>query len=135
MDADSDGNVFDDINSGTHQGDNRDGAPNYLRYPPAGPFDDLVVYIGEHELYGHVCEYLTLAVNNNSASTIYIYDQTRGMDLGNITSGGAPASYEIMSGTRIEIWTGANGTGSIVTPTTPPTPIILAGKGSTINIP
>jgi len=29
-------------------------------------FDDLVVYLGENELYGEICEYLSLAANSNS---------------------------------------------------------------------
>ncbi len=133
-DADGDGNVFDRITSGSYVGDNTDGTPNYLRYPPGDHFDDLVVYIGENELYARLCEYLVLGVNNNSASTIYVYDQSAGSDLGSIAAGGLPASYEVLSGTRIEIRNAPGGGGSIVT-STPPTPIIVAGTGRSIDVP
>jgi hypothetical protein len=134
MDLDSDGNVFDAITSGTHQGDNTDGTPNYIRYPPIDTFDDLVVYIGGNELYGNLCEYLTLAVNNGPGEpTAYVRDANRGVDLGSI-GGGNSALYEIISGTRIEIWSSGGGSGSII-PSDPPTPISLAGNGYTITIP
>lgn len=133
MDADSDGNVFDDITSGPYQGDNTDGNPNYIRHPPTDTFDDLVSYIGGNELYGEICEYLDLAVNNNSGSTVYVYNQTQGSDIGSIGSPGT-GSFNIISGTHIEIRTASGGGGSIVT-SIPPTPITLAGKGCTINIP
>ena len=137
MDLDSDGNVFDAITSGSHQGDNTDGTPNYIRYPPIDTFDDLVVYIGGNELYGNVCEYLTLAVNNGTGEpTAYVRDANQGIDLGSIGDGGS-ALYEIISGTRIEIWSlggGSGGGGSIIS-SDPPTPIYLAGKGFTITIP
>jgi prepilin-type N-terminal cleavage/methylation domain-containing protein len=134
MDLDSDGNVFDAINSGSHQGDNTDGTPNYIRYPPIDTFDDLVVYIGGNELYGNLCEYLTLAVNNGPGQpTAYVRDANRGIDLGNIGGGGS-ALYEIISGTRIEIRSSAGGGGSII-PSDPGTPIYLAGNGYTITIP
>jgi prepilin-type N-terminal cleavage/methylation domain-containing protein len=133
MDADSNGNVFDTINSGIHRGDNTDGTPNYLRHPQIMGFDDLVVYIGGNELFGNLCEYLTVAVNNNFTSTIYVYDANQGSDLGTIPPGNA-ALYDIISGTRIEILDGAGGSGTPVA-STPPTPIILAGRGTTITVP
>lgn len=134
MDADSDGDVFDSMTSGSYQGDNTDGTPNYLRHPPTDTFDDLVTYIGGNGLYAHLCEYLTLAVNNAPAQpTAYVRDASQGIDLGSIP-GGASVVYEIISGTRIEIWDNGGGTGSIIA-STPPTPISLAGKGFTINIP
>lgn len=133
MDADGDGNLYDAINTGTHQGDNTDGVPNYIRHPPIDTFDDLVRYIGTNELYKEICEFLVLAVNNNSAGTIYVYNATAGADLGSISSGGN-GSYDIISGTRIEIRDAPSGGGSIVT-STPPTPIILSGNGCTINVP
>ena len=134
MDLDSDGNVFDAITSGSHQGDNTDGAPNYIRHTPIDTFDDLVVYIGGNELYGNLCEYLTLAVNNGTGEpTAYVRDANQGIDLGSIGDGGS-ALYEIISGTRIEIWSSAGGGGGII-PSDPPTPISLAGNGFTITIP
>ena len=134
MDLDSDGNVFDAVTSGSHQGDNTDGTPNYIRYPPIDTFDDLVVYIGGNELYGNVCEYLTLAVNNGTGEpTAYVRDANQGIDLGSIGGGGS-ALYEIISGTRIEIWSSGGGSGSIIS-SDPPTPIYLAGNGFTITIP
>ena len=136
MDADSDGNVFDDINTGAHQGDNRDGNPNYIRHPSVDNFDDLVVYVGENELYGKICEYLALAVNNTSGATVYVYDLTQGADLGTLSNGNS-AVFEIMSRTQIEIRSapgGAGGGGTIIV-SDPPNPIALAGQGRTINVP
>jgi prepilin-type N-terminal cleavage/methylation domain-containing protein len=134
MDADSDGDVFDAVTSGPHQGDNTDGTPNYLRHPPTDTFDDLVIYIGGNELYGNLCEYLTLAVNNGPTQpTAYVRDMNQGIDLGSI-SGGGSAVYEIISGTRIEIFSGSGGSGATIA-STPPTPISLSGNGFTITIP
>ncbi len=133
-DADGDGNVFDRISSGTYQGDNTDGNPNYLRHPPTDTFDDLVLYIGENELYGRICEYLVLAVNNNSASTVYVYNQTAGTDLGSVSGGGPPGRFDVLTGTRIELRTAPHGGGSIVS-SVPPTPILLAGRGYTLEVP
>ena len=134
MDLDSDGDVFDAITSGSHQGDNTDGIPNYIRHTPTDTFDDLVVYIGGNELYGNLCEYLTLAVNNGTGEpTAYVRDANQGIDLGNI-SGGGSSLYQIISGTRIEIRSSSGGGGSII-PSDPPTPISLAGNGFTITIP
>lgn len=135
MDAGSDGDVFDAITSGPHQGDNTDGTPNYLRHPPADTFDDLVIYIGGNELYGNLCEYLTLAVNNGPAQpTAYVRDINQGVDLDGSIDGGDSALYEIISGTRIEIRSAAGGGGAIIA-STPPTPISLSGHGFTITIP
>jgi prepilin-type N-terminal cleavage/methylation domain-containing protein len=133
MDADSDGNVFDDISTGTHQGDNRDGNPNYIRHPSVDNFDDLVVYLGENELYGKICEYLALAVNNTSGATVYVYNSTQGADLGTLNDGSSGV-YEIMSRTQIEIRNASGGGGTIIA-STPPSPIALAGQGCTINVP
>ena len=133
MDADSDGNVFDDISTGPHQGDNTDGNPNYIRYPSVDVFDDLVFYLGENELYGKICEYLALAVNNNSGATVYVYNSTQGADLATLSDGNSGV-YEIMSRTQIEIRSASGGGGTIIA-STPPNPIALAGQGFTINIP
>lgn len=132
MDADSDGNVFDGISTGAYQGDNRDGAPNYIRHPSADVFDDLVVYLGENELYGNICEYLALAVNNTSGATVYVYNLTNGADLGTL-SNGSSGIYEIMSRTQIEIRTASGGGGTLVA-STPPNPLALSGRGCTINV-
>lgn len=134
LNADNNGNFFDAYNSGTHQGNNNSGTPNYLRHVPVQTFDDLTAYIGGNELFGQVCEYLNLAVNNASGGTVYVYDLNRGSDLGSLTNGNS-GLYAIISGTRIEMRTAAGGGGTIVSPSTPPTPIILAGQGATINIP
>ncbi len=133
MDADGNGNVLDRVTVGAHRGNNASGNPNYIRFFNTDTFDDFVAYIGEHELYGGMCEYLVLAVNNNSGSTVYVYDHTKGSDLGSISNGGS-AGYDIISGTRIEILTASGGIGSNVS-STPPTPIMLAGQGRTILIP
>jgi prepilin-type N-terminal cleavage/methylation domain-containing protein len=139
MDADNNGNVFDGMNTGTHQGNNANGTPNYLRSPPlTGNFDDLTAYMGGNELFVDLCEYLTLAVNNNSATTtVYVFNVNLGSDMGSI-SAGSSALYTILSGSQIVIYDGPNGPsgpGGIVSPTTPQTPVILAGQDATINIP
>jgi prepilin-type N-terminal cleavage/methylation domain-containing protein len=133
MDADSNGNVFDDQTAGTHQGNNANGNPNYLRNPPVLDFDDLTAYIGGNELSAHACQYLDMAVNNNSGSTVYIYDVNQGSDIASLADGNVNA-YNLISGTRIEIRSAAGGGGSIVS-SSPPTPIILAGQDATLNLP
>jgi len=134
MDADNDGNVFDDLAIGTHQGDNTDGIPNYLRHPPVTGFDDLVIYLGGNELYSCACEYLSLAVNNNpSGPVVYVYDVNQDLDLGSLAAGGS-AVYTVLSGTRLELRSGPGGGGSPVA-SNPPTPIALAGRGVTITLP
>jgi prepilin-type N-terminal cleavage/methylation domain-containing protein len=133
MDADNNGSAFDAFASGTHQGNNITGTPNYLRYPPMQTFDDLTAYIGGNELFGQMCEYLSLAVNNTSGNTVYVRDVNRGLDLGRLDDDES-AVYSIISGTKIELRTAANGGGSIVSTATPPTPVILAGTGATINV-
>ena len=135
MDADEDGDVFDVITSavGLHEGDNTDGDPNYLRYPPNDDFDDLVVYIGEHELYSMVCEYLSLAVINSSASTVYVYNHTASSNLGTLNAGDSD-SYEILSGTQVSV-RDANNSGGAPVSSTPDTPIFVAGRGYTIDVP
>ena len=132
MDADSDGNVFDDVTTGTHLGDNTDGNPNYIRHPSVDTYDDLVVYLGENALYGKICEYLALAVNNTSGATVYVYNSTQGADLGTLSDGNSGV-YEIMSRTQIEIWSAPGGGGTIIV-SDPPNPIALAGQGHTINV-
>jgi prepilin-type N-terminal cleavage/methylation domain-containing protein len=133
QDADSDGNVFDDITAGTHQGDNRDGNPNYIRHPSVDIFDDLVVYLGENELYGKICEFLALAVNNTSGGTVYLYNATQSADFGTLNNG-TSGVYEIMSSTQVQIRSASGGGGAIVA-STPPNPIALSGQGFTINVP
>ncbi len=136
MDADSDGNPLDLINSGTHQGNNTTGVPNYIRYPPTTTFDDLVLYIGEHELYSELCDYVTLAVNNVSGPNVYIWNDTWSYDLVSAPglSSGSSGNYDVLSGSRIEILSAANGSGSIVG-STEPTPLIVAGEDRDIDIP
>ncbi len=127
MDADGDGSVFDTI-TGASGGNNRTGNPNYIRSPPVATFDDLVVYIGENELYGGMCENLILTVIDTTGSTtFYVRDLTRGVDL----SGAGP--FQIISGTRIGIFSAPNGVGPIAT--TPVTPVTIAGQDRTITIP
>ena len=133
MDADGNGNTFDDFNGGGYQGNNANGTPNYLRHPPALDFDDLTVYIGGNELFGNVCEYLDLAVNNTSGARVYIHDVNQGSDIGSVNNN-TSGLYSIISGTRIEVRNAANRGGSIVTPSSPPTPVVLAGQGATINL-
>ena len=133
MDADNNGNVFDDITGSTHNGDNTDGVPNYIRHPPVTGFDDLIIYISGNELFGKICGDPVLSVNNNSTATVYVRDQTGGTDLCSLNPGSLFTQH-ILSGTTITIENAPNGTGSIVS-TTPPTPVTLAGNGISIDIP
>jgi prepilin-type N-terminal cleavage/methylation domain-containing protein len=133
MDADGNANVFDGLNAGSHTGNNTTGNPNYLRHPPVSNFDDLAIYISGNELFGHLCEYLALAINNNSGSQIYVYEANQGSDVANVNSGNSAMVF-VISGSRIEIRSGANGSGSLVS-STPPTPISLAGRGMTLTVP
>jgi prepilin-type N-terminal cleavage/methylation domain-containing protein len=133
MDSDRDGNVFDRLAAGTHQGNNTDGQPNYLKHPPVVGFDDLVIYIGPNELYTYLCEYSSLAVNNNSASAVYVYETGQSTDLGSVPAGGS-RSFNVLSSSSVELRSGPGGSGTIVS-TTPPTPIALAGRGVTITLP
>jgi prepilin-type N-terminal cleavage/methylation domain-containing protein len=133
MDSDRDGNVFDRLAAGVHQGDNTDGQPNYLKHPPVVGFDDLVIYIGANELYTYLCEYSSLAVNNNSASAVYVYETGQSTDLGIVPAGGS-RSFNVLSSSSVELRSGPGGSGTIVS-TTPPTPIALAGRGVTITLP
>ncbi len=133
MDADGDGNILDSVTTGSHQGNNNTGVPNYIRFSPTDTFDDLVVYIGEHELYSELCEYLTLAVINSSASTVYAYNHTLGSNLGTLIAG-ASGSYQILSGTQVSV-RDTNGGGGSPAASTPDTPIFVAGRGYTIDVP
>jgi hypothetical protein len=133
MDADGDGNVFDDLATGTHQGDNTDGVPNYLRHPPVAGYDDLVTYLGGNELYSSLCEYLSLAVNNHSGSVVYIHDANQGADVGSLAAGSSSV-YTVLSGSRL-VLCGSSGGCATPVASNPPTPIALAGRGVTITLP
>jgi len=133
MDTDENGSNFHAVNSGSHQGNNATGAPNYLRLPPSDTFDDMIVYIGEHELYGELCEYLSLAVINSSTSTAYVYNHTAGSNLGTLVASSS-ASYLVLSGTQVSVRDVNNGGGSPVV-SIPGTPIFVAGRGYTIDVP
>ena len=133
MDADSNGNAFDQLAAGTHQGDNTDGTPNYLRHPPVAGFDDLTLYIGGNELFGCICDYSSLAVNNHSSSTAYVHDLNQGTDLGNIPAGSSRV-YTVLSGSLLQLCSSPGGCGTPVA-SNPPTPIALAGRGLTITLP
>ena len=133
MDADGDGNMFDNLAAGSHQGDNTDGTPNYLRHPPVAGFDDLVAYLGGNELYSSLCEYLSLAVNNHSGSVVYVYDVNQGSDLGSL-SANSSSVYTVLSGSLLVLCGSSGGCASPVA-SNPPTPIALAGRGLTITLP
>jgi prepilin-type N-terminal cleavage/methylation domain-containing protein len=134
-DADNDGNVFDRITAGTYRGNNRTGAPNYLRHPPTNTFDDLVVYISGYSLYGEMCGDPVLSVNNGSAANIFVYNTTQGSDIGLVAPGSA-VTFRIISGEQVQIRNAAGGSGAIVgsTPSTSP-PLIIAGEGAVIRVP
>jgi len=75
---------------------------------------------------------LSLAVNNKSSRTVYIYNATNRVDLGSLRSGQSNL-YNVLSGSRIEIRDMPYGRGHIVN-SSPSTPIILSGTGATINV-
>lgn len=133
MDADNDGNVFDRLATGAHQGDNTDGTPNYLRHPSTRVFDDLVLYVTGNELSACTCEFLSVAVNNQTGSTVYVHDAGRGVDLASL-AGSSSNVYEVLSGIRLELRSAAGGGGTIVN-SAPLTPLALAGRGLTITLP
>jgi prepilin-type N-terminal cleavage/methylation domain-containing protein len=132
-DADNDGNVFDRITAGAYRGNNRTGAPNYLRHPPTNTFDDLVVYISGFSLYGEVCGDPVLSVNNGSAANIYVYNVTQSSDIGLVAPGSA-VTFRIISGEQVSIRSAAGGGGAIVA-SNPNTPITIAGEGAVISVP
>jgi prepilin-type N-terminal cleavage/methylation domain-containing protein len=125
MDADSSGNVFDAIAVGAHRGDNTDGAPNYLRHPPADGFDDLTTYLGGTELFAAACgQVARLTVSNRSAAAVYVYDLTRATDAGMLAAG-ATAAFEMVPGSRVRLGSAAAGAGSVVG-SAPASPLTLA---------
>ena len=126
MDADSDGDVFDAIGGG----DNTTGTP-YIRNPPIdGVFDDLAVYITVNELFGEMCETVVLSVIDSRPSPppFTVRDITRVPAVALVPVAGV---YTIISGSQIEIIE----SGVTLTPTTPQTPISIAGQDYTIKIP
>jgi prepilin-type N-terminal cleavage/methylation domain-containing protein len=134
-DADGDGDVFDDVSVGAHQGDNTDGVPNYIRFPPTTDFDDLVVYIDRLTLYSEMCGNPQLAVSRGTATTanMFIFNRTTGLDIGILASGDT-RSYDIISGSQIELRTAGGGGGAIVA-STPAMPTYIAGSGIAVTVP
>jgi prepilin-type N-terminal cleavage/methylation domain-containing protein len=135
-DSDGDGNVFDDVTTGTHLGDNTDGTPNYIRYPPGTLFDDLVVYLDGLTLYGEICGNPKVAISNGASlgANIFVYNRTTLSDIG-IVAPNTTTSYGVMSGSQIELRTAAAGAGVIIGTSTPVTPIIVAGSGVVLVVP
>jgi prepilin-type N-terminal cleavage/methylation domain-containing protein len=135
-DADGDGNVFDDVPAGTHQGDNTDGTPNYIRNPPVTQFDDLVVYLDGLTLYGEICAKPNVAVSNGTSlgANIFVFNRTTGLDIG-IVPPSTVISYGVISGSQIELRTAAGGGGVIIATSTPVTPVIVAGINITLVVP
>lgn len=132
-DADDDGDVFDALSGGTHQGDNTDGIPNYLRYPPNDDFDDLAAFLNAYALYADICGKPVLSIQNNGAAAAYVYDQTRGADIG-IVDAGQTRSFQVVAGRRFDLRDAAGGSGGIL-PSTPATPMVAAGAGAAVTIP
>jgi prepilin-type N-terminal cleavage/methylation domain-containing protein len=128
-DADNDNNVFDDVTAGTHRGDNRDGAPNYLRHPPDNNFDDLVVYISGYSLYGEICGDPVLTIHNSSTTnSAFVYNVTQRSDLGEVKKQEAE-SYSVISGEKFELWTAAGRSGSLIT-----SEFIVSGAGTLLDV-
>lgn len=131
-DADNDGNFLDDVTAGTHQGDNTDGNPNYIRSRPTDTFDDLVEYLDRFTIYGEICGNPQVAVRNGTAANVFIRNSTTNTDIG-IVAPNNTVSYGIESGCQIQIRTAAGGGGSIVT-STPVNPLYVAGSGTALNV-
>jgi prepilin-type N-terminal cleavage/methylation domain-containing protein len=123
---------FDAVTGGSYTGDNTDGIPNYIRFPPTNTFDDLVVYISGYELYSEICGDPVLTVVNTTGGNVYLYNNTQSSDIGMVPPGAI--SYTVVSGEQIRLCASAGG---CVTPvsSTPATPIIISGSGVAINIP
>jgi prepilin-type N-terminal cleavage/methylation domain-containing protein len=108
-DADSDGDVFDQVNSGAIVGNNESGSPNYIRHPPTETFDDLATYVSEGRLYeatecGGIQTY-TLSIVNQSAQEIFLHDVTYPSHLvclGRI-AGSAQQAFKVEAGDAIDI--------------------------------
>jgi prepilin-type N-terminal cleavage/methylation domain-containing protein len=137
-DADNDGNALDDVTAGTHQGDNTDGNPNYIRSRPTDTFDDLVVYLDRFTLYGEICGNPQVGITNSTVASVYVYNRTTLADAG-IVGPNATVSFGIGSGSQIEIRSAAGGGGVIVlsTPRTDPpaNTLYVAGSGMAITVP
>ena len=134
MDADGNGNVLDDIASGSHLGNNQTGTPNYLRHPPLETtFDDLVMYLGGSDLFGRMCEYVDVAVNNTTTATVRVYNLTTNSLLSPDPNVPAATSlpFEVVSGTRLEI----RDLAGTPVPSSPLTPMTIAGKSVRIDVP
>jgi prepilin-type N-terminal cleavage/methylation domain-containing protein len=136
-DADGDGNVFDDVPAGTHQGDNTDGTPNYIRNPPVTQFDDLVVYLEGLTLYGEICGKPNVSVSNGAifGATVYVFNRTTGLDIGVVPTSTMTTYFGVIPGSQIELRTAASGGGVIIATSTPVTPVFPAGAGVTLVVP
>ena len=123
--------VFDAVTSGGYSGNNTNGNPNYIRFPPNDSFDDLVVYISRYELYGEICGDPVLTVGNTTGGNVYIYDNALSADIGMVPNGSAN-SYKIISGDQIDLWTAPGKSGSHVN-STPAAPFIVSGTGIVVD--
>ena len=138
-DADNDGNVFDDI-TGTPQGDNTNGNPNYIRHPPNDTFDDLVVYISGYSLYGEICgdggiysDRIIIPIKNRSSNDVYVYNTTESSDIAMILPG-TSITHEFFLGDTIELCLSPGGCGTTVT-STPSTPRTIDESVIFVDIP
>lgn len=122
--------VFDAVNSGGYSGDNTDGIPNYIRFPPNDTFDDLLVYISGYELYGEICgDHPELTVINSSTTNdVFVYNTTQSIDIGKIEKG-VTKYYPVISGEKFELWTAAGQSGSLVT-----SEFIVSGSGVVLDV-
>ncbi len=132
-DADADSDVFDAVD-GAVAGDNTDGSPNYIRYPEIDSFDDLVVYVGEGELFADAgCAgptTWTLSVANASAREIFLHNVTFPSRL--ICSGrvaaGETGVFKVEDGDALELRDGIDYLSSLHVNSTPDnTPAVIVG--------
>ncbi|MFH1075956.1 MAG: prepilin-type N-terminal cleavage/methylation domain-containing protein [Pseudomonadota bacterium] len=133
----SDGNLFDRVTTGTHQGNNTNGIPNYIKDPS---IDDIVVYITGNELCGHLCPnpYLTVT-NGPTTNPVWVRNVTQGVDIGSVAIG-TTLSYMVRAGDLIQIRNLPNGTGADIIPTSPapdipPSTCTMPGTSLTITVP
>ena len=140
QDADNAGSgdlaVFDAVTSGSYTGDNTDGDPNYIRFPPNETFDDLVVYISEYELYGEICGNSVVTIKDDSGTDVYVYNSTLGSNIGMVPAvpAGSANTYKIIFGEQIELCSSSGPCGTPV-PSIPQTPLTVSGSGIAIDVP
>ncbi len=137
-DADSDDDVFDAVDASV-TGDNGSGAPNYVRYPEIDTFDDIVLYIGEGELFAEAgCPgptTWTLNIVNDTAQEVFLHNVTfpsRLICSGRVASGESGV-FKAEDGDALELRDGIDYLSSLHVDTTPQnTPAVMQANLSLV---